>query len=140
MENNTEIKKDEQNIVEQTPKSKKTKGITAKVVALALCCSLAGGALGAGGVFVAERFLFRPNMNIEQISNGGQMPGGTNNGMGKPDQMPGGGNSGFSPDQGQPNQSGNGQQAPGNGQPQPNGDQQQPGNGQKPEDNQNTNG
>ena len=34
---------------------KKTKGIAAKVVALALCCSLVGGAAGAGGVLVLNR-------------------------------------------------------------------------------------
>ena len=35
---------------------KKTRGTAAKIVALALCCSLVGGAAGAGGVLALNRF------------------------------------------------------------------------------------
>ena len=39
-----------------TPTRKRTRGSAAKVIALALCCSLVGGAAGAGGVIAYDAF------------------------------------------------------------------------------------
>jgi len=51
----TDITNDQQDISSLRPTPKKTRGTAAKIVALALCCSLVGGAAGAGGVFALER-------------------------------------------------------------------------------------
>ena len=51
----TDITNDQQDISSLRPTPKKTRGTAAKIVALALCCSLVGGAAGAGGVFTLER-------------------------------------------------------------------------------------
>lgn len=45
-------------------KPKKTRGTAAKVIALALCCSLVGGAVGAGSVICLSAFCFRPDRKI----------------------------------------------------------------------------
>ena len=56
------------------PPSRRTRGSAAKVVALALCCSLAGGAVGAGSVICLNAFgiRVRPGMKIVRMINGGQ--------------------------------------------------------------------
>ena len=46
----------ENNNTSYTPTPKKTRGTAAKVVALALCCSLVGGAAGAGGILAYDAF------------------------------------------------------------------------------------
>ncbi len=51
----TDITNDQQDISSLRPTPKKTRGTAAKIVALALCCSLVGGAAGAGGVFALDR-------------------------------------------------------------------------------------
>jgi serine protease Do len=51
----TDITNDQQDISSLSPTPKKTRGTAAKIVALALCCSLVGGAAGAGGVFALDR-------------------------------------------------------------------------------------
>ena len=60
--------------ITQPSKPKKTRGSAAKVVALALCCSLAGGAVGAGSVICLNAFgiRVRPGMKIVRMINGGQ--------------------------------------------------------------------
>ena len=45
------------NISHSTLPPKKTRGTAAKIVVLALCCSLVGGAAGAGGVIAVDRLL-----------------------------------------------------------------------------------
>ena len=59
MENNTEktdnIFTEQQDISSLKITPKKTRGTAAKIAALALCCSLVGGAAGAGGVFALDR-------------------------------------------------------------------------------------
>lgn len=57
----------------QPSKPKKTRGNAAKVVALALCCSLVGGAVGAGSVICLNAFGIgvRPGMKITRMINGG---------------------------------------------------------------------
>ena len=114
MENNIEIKKEEQNNLTQTTKPpKKRKAV--RTVALALCCSLVGSALGAGSVLAVDRFLVKPTTSIGRINDGDQMPGDTNNSFRRPGQMPGSGNSSensdFNGNQGQNNNS-QGMQAP----------------------------
>ena len=49
------------NISHSTLPPKKTRGTAAKIVVLALCCSLVGGAAGAGGVIAVDRLLIRQN-------------------------------------------------------------------------------
>jgi hypothetical protein len=49
------------NISHSTLPPKKTRGTAAKIVGLALCCSLVGGAAGAGGVIAVDRLLIRQN-------------------------------------------------------------------------------
>lgn len=114
MENNIEIKKEEQNNLTQTTKPPK-KGKAVRTVALALCCSLVGSALGAGSVLAVDRFLVKPTTSIGRINDGDQMPGDTNNSFRRPGQMPGSGNSSensdFNGNQGQNNNS-QGMQAP----------------------------
>ena len=51
----TDITNYQQDISSLSPTPKKTRGTAAKIVALALCCSLVGGAAGAGGVFALDR-------------------------------------------------------------------------------------
>ena len=51
----TDITNDQQDISSLRPTPKKTRGTAAKIVALALCCSLVGGSAGAGGVFALDR-------------------------------------------------------------------------------------
>ena len=52
------------NISHSTLPPKKTRGTAAKIVVLALCCSLVGGAAGAGGVFAVDRLLVGRNTQI----------------------------------------------------------------------------
>ena len=60
--------------IPQPSKPKKTRGKAAKVVALALCCALAGGAVGAGSVICLNAFgiRVRPGMKIVRMIGGGQ--------------------------------------------------------------------
>ena len=50
---------------------KKTRGTAAKLVVLALCCSLVGGAVGAGGVIAVDRLLIRHNTKIARTQDAG---------------------------------------------------------------------
>ena len=50
---------------------KKTRGTAAKLVVLALCCSLVGGAVGAGGVIAVDRLLIRRNTKIARTQDAG---------------------------------------------------------------------
>ena len=52
-------------------KPKKTRGNAAKVIALALCCSLVGGAVGAGSVICLNAFGIgvKPGMKISRMIN-----------------------------------------------------------------------
>lgn len=50
---------------------KKTRGTAAKLVVLALCCSLVGGAVGAGGVIAVDRLLIRRNTKIARNQDAG---------------------------------------------------------------------
>ena len=50
---------------------KKTRGTVAKLVVLALCCSLVGGAVGAGGVIAVDRLLIRRNTKIARTQDAG---------------------------------------------------------------------
>lgn len=54
------------NISHSTLPPKKTRGTAAKIVVLALCCSLVGGATGAGGVVAVDRLLI--SRNTEAVS------------------------------------------------------------------------
>ena len=58
-------------IYPQPSKPKKTRGNAAKVVALALCCSLVGGAVGAGSVICLNAFGIgvKPGMKISRMIN-----------------------------------------------------------------------
>ena len=59
--------------VTQPSKPKKTRGNAAKVIALALCCSLVGGAVGAGSVLCFEHFVGRPGMKIARMNGDGRV-------------------------------------------------------------------
>ena len=52
----TDITNKQQDLSSLDHAPKKTRGTAAKIVALALCCSLVGGAAGAGGVLALNRF------------------------------------------------------------------------------------
>ena len=145
MENELELKPEEQNNAAQTSNTGKTKGKAVKTAVLVLCCSLAGSALGAGSVIAADRFLVKPYVSISRSQDDDQMPEGMNNFFRRPDQdqsqnqsqndqenNPQGrqtppanpGNSNMLPgqsNQNQSNQPANGQQNPGNGQTQQSG-------------------
>ena len=151
MENELELKPEEQNNAAQISNIGKTKGKAVKTAVLVLCCSLAGSALGAGSVIAADRFLVKPYVSISRSQDDDQMPEGMNNFFRRPDQNqsqnqdqsqnqsqndqennPQGrqtppanpGNSNMLPgqsNQNQSNQPANGQQNPGNGQTQQSG-------------------
>ena len=163
MENKLELKQEEQNNVTLTSNTPKTKGKAVKTAVLALCCSLVGSALGAGGVLAVDRFLVKPDVSISRSQDNDQMPEGMNNFFRRPDQEqsqdqdqsqnqsqndqesnsqgrqapPGnpGSNNMFpgQNNQDQSNQPASGQQIPGNGQTQQNGNMPQNSNGQIPE-------
>lgn len=59
------------NIPQNTLPPKKTRGTAAKLVVLALCCSLVGGAVGAGGVIAVDRLLIRHNTKIARTQDAG---------------------------------------------------------------------
>jgi len=59
------------NIPQNTLPPKKTRGTAAKLVVLALCCSLVGGAVGAGGVIAVDRLLIRRNTKIARTQDAG---------------------------------------------------------------------
>ncbi len=62
-------------ISQQMLPQKKTRGTAAKIVVLALCCSLVGSAAGAGGVIAVDRFLIGRNMQIVNTQEAGpKMP------------------------------------------------------------------
>jgi hypothetical protein len=62
-------------ISQQMLPQKKTRGTAAKIVVLALCCSLVGSAAGAGGVIAVDRFLIGRNMQIVNMPEAGpEMP------------------------------------------------------------------
>ena len=62
-------------ISQQMLPQKKTRGTAAKIVVLALCCSLVGSAAGAGGVIAVDRFLIGRNMQIVNTPEAGpEMP------------------------------------------------------------------
>ena len=63
--------KNNENFITQPSKPKKTRGKAAKVIALALCCSLVGGAAGAGSVLCFEHLLRRPGMKIARMNGDG---------------------------------------------------------------------
>lgn len=151
MENELELKPEEQNNAAQTSNTGKTKGKAVKTAVLVLCCSLAGSALGAGSVLAADRFLVKPDVSISRSQDDDQMPEGMNNFFRRPDQNQSQdqdqnqsqnqngqesnsqgrqappvnpGNSNMLPgqsNQNQSNQPANGQQNPGNGQTQQSG-------------------
>ena len=52
----------------QNARPKKAKGTAGKIVCVAICCTLAGGALGAGGVIAYERFFGRNHTKMERPS------------------------------------------------------------------------
>lgn len=82
--------------IPQPSKPKKTRGKAAKVVALALCCALAGGAVGAGGVICLRHFGIwgRPGRNITRMINGDAGIRGRNrNGQGRSANSNGGSDS-----------------------------------------------
>lgn len=82
--------------IPQPSKPKKTRGKAAKVVALALCCALAGGAVGAGGVICLRHFGIwgRPGRNITRMINGDAGIRGRNrNGQGRSADQNGGSDS-----------------------------------------------
>ena len=59
------------NIPQNMLPPKKTRGTAAKLVVLALCCSLVGGAVGAGGVIAVDRLLIRRNTKIARTQDAG---------------------------------------------------------------------
>ncbi|MBP5774198.1 MAG: hypothetical protein J6W36_00720 [Clostridiales bacterium] len=71
-----------QNTAEPVPAPKKKKGIAGKVVCLAICCTLTGAALGAGGVIAFNAFggrhygfgMFKRAMykNVRRIDDGSE--------------------------------------------------------------------
>lgn len=66
MENSTPT----QNSSINYPSPKKTRGSAAKVIALALCCSLVGGACGAGGMAVLGAFKNNTDITAGQTEDG----------------------------------------------------------------------
>lgn len=86
MDNKIEINNEAQNNIIQPSKHKKVNGKTVKIAALALCCSLVGGAIGAGGTLAADRLLSKPDRNISRFEEGKQRPDFMSNSLRRPDQ------------------------------------------------------
>ena len=71
MENNIPVQNSTtQNSSINYPSPQKTRGSAAKVIALALCCSLVGGACGAGGVAMLGAFKNNTNITADQTEDG----------------------------------------------------------------------
>lgn len=95
-----------QNTAEAVPAPKKKKGIAGKVVCLAICCTLVGAALGAGGVIAFTAFggrhhglgMFKRAMykNVRRIDDGseGRRNSGRRNSGGNSDNRQGYGRNG----------------------------------------------
>ena len=66
MENNLESNMENNNSTINNPTPKKTRGSAAKVIALALCCSLVGGAAGAGGMALLGTLNNNGNVTVDQ--------------------------------------------------------------------------
>ncbi|MCR4774843.1 MAG: hypothetical protein K5869_00550 [Saccharofermentans sp.] len=80
----------------QPSKPEKKRGKAAKVIALALCCALAGGAVGAGGIICLRHFGIwgRPGRNITRtIGDDAGTRGGNRNGQGRSADQNGGSDS-----------------------------------------------
>lgn len=79
MENNVEAVKElpvyQPDVIVSEPATKKKKGKAGKIVALAICCFLAGGAAGAGGVLAYDAFRGPDRTRIEDFRRDGRFAG-----------------------------------------------------------------